>query len=61
MTGWRPSEDGWKWRLWFAGPIGRQSWQNALGRFANLDWSLYWFRFISAETDSFSMGNVAFQ
>jgi len=35
-------------------------WQNALGRFANLDWSLYWFRFIPAETDSFSMGNVAF-
>jgi glycosyltransferase involved in cell wall biosynthesis len=35
-------------------------WQNALGRFANLDWYLYWFRFIPAETDSFSMGNVAF-
>ena len=35
-------------------------WQNALGRFANLDWHLYWFRFIPAETDSFSMGNVAF-
>ncbi len=36
-------------------------WQNALGRFANLDWHLYWFRFIPAETDSFSMGNVAFR
>ena len=36
-------------------------WQNALGRFANLDWHLYWFRFIPAETDSFSMGNVAFK
>lgn len=36
-------------------------WQNAIGRFANLDWHLYWFRFIPAETDSFSMGNVAFR
>lgn len=35
-------------------------WQGPLGRFANLDWYLYWFRFIPAETDSFSMGNVAF-
>jgi len=35
-------------------------WQSALGRFANIDWYLYWFRFIPAETDSFSMGNVAF-
>jgi glycosyltransferase involved in cell wall biosynthesis len=35
-------------------------WQSPLGRFANLDWYLYWFRFIPAETDSFSMGNVAF-
>jgi glycosyltransferase involved in cell wall biosynthesis len=36
-------------------------WQNSLGRFANLDWHIYWFRFIPAETDSFSMGNVAFR
>jgi glycosyltransferase involved in cell wall biosynthesis len=35
-------------------------WQGPLGRFANLDWYLYWFRHIPAETDSFSMGNVAF-
>ena len=43
-----------------AGTYRPAPWQGPLGRFANLDWSLYWWRFIPAETDSFSMGNVAF-
>ena len=43
-----------------AGTYFPAPWQGALGRFANLDWYLYWFRHIPAETDSFSMGNVAF-
>lgn len=36
-------------------------WQNAIGRFANMDWYLYWFRFMPSNTDSFSTGNVAFR
>jgi len=43
-----------------AGTYRPAPWQGMLGRFANLDWALYWWRFIPAETDSFSMGNVAF-
>ena len=43
-----------------AGTYFPAPWQGALGRFANLDWYLYWWRHIPAETDSFSMGNVAF-
>ena len=43
-----------------AGTYYPAPWQGPLGRFANLDWYLYWFRHIPAETDSFSMGNVAF-
>jgi glycosyltransferase involved in cell wall biosynthesis len=36
-------------------------WQNAIGRFANMDWYLYWFRHMPEDTDSFSTGNVAFR